>query len=356
MQADLIQIISIVIVIIVFGVGMTLINLRKKDKTPAGLEQNAWQKIEQLNSKKKELQDKKKEESYKYTAKTINDQEYNNFMKIINEDIEKIDSEINSEIAILTKLQSKNTDVDSDIRFTNIKIKGELSEYKQENKNLKEKINELEGFIKEVSKNNNSKITSETDTALLKYYELILNKYRDEINEHEKKTISEIKDMVRPTDLTIKSIVAKYQPIGYDFNKDYITTIRLIYNYLKSEVEVIRNELKILFWIDYSNVIKNKIADEQDISIIFCSCMQALMDENARVEIIMLEDERIHAFIKTKYKNTFYIFDLTQRVPFDTFKNIDEKILYQEYNFNGQKITKRIYAYNQYEYTDYRAE
>ena len=355
MQADLIQIISIVIVIIVFGVGMTLINLKKKDKTPAGIEQSVWQKIETLNNKKKDLLDKKKEMSYKYTAKTVDDQEYTNFMKLINDEIEKIDIEINNEVANLTKIQSKSTDADSDIRFTNIKIKGELSEYKLENKNLKEKINELEGFIKEVSKNNTTQ-TNTTDVALLKYYELILNKYRDEINEREKKTISEIKEMVKPTDLTIKSIVSKYQPIGYDFNKDYLTTIRLIYNYLKSEVDVISNDLKLLFWIDYSNVIKNKVADEQDISIILCSCMQSLSDENSRIEIIMLEDEKVHAFIKTKYKNTFYIFDLTQKVPFDTFKNVDEKALYQEYNFNGIKIAKRIYAYNQYEYVDFRAE
>jgi len=355
MQAEFIQIISIIIVVIVFGVGLTLINMKKKDKTPAGLEQRSWQKNEILNTKKKELLDKKKEMSYKYTAKTVNDQEYTNFMKIINDEIEKIDVEVNNEITQLTKLQSKNTDSDSDIRFTNIKIKGELSEYKLENKNLKEKINELEGFIKEVSKNNGVQ-TNTNDSALLKYYELILNKYKDDINEQEKKTISEIKDMVRPTDLTIKSIVSKYQPIGYDFNRDYLSTIRLIYNYLKSEIDVIRNELKLLFWIDYPSVIKNKVADEQDISIIFCSSMQALADENARIEIIMLEDEKIHAIIKTKYKNTFYIFDLAQKIPFDTFKNTDEKKLYQEYNYNGQKIAKRIYAYNQYEYIDFRAE
>jgi len=354
MIIDLIQIVSIIIIIIVLGVGITLINMRKKDKTPAGLEQSTWQKIEILNNTKKELSDKKKELSYKYTAKSISDEEYSKSLKLLNDEISKIDNEIDFTVNSLTKVQGK-TDIDSDVRFTNIKIKGELSEITIENKNLKEKISELEEFIKNVSKSNNAPV-NENDANIKRYYEIILNKYKDEINETEKKTISEIKDMVRPTDLTIKSLVSKYQPIGYDFNKDYLNSLRQIYNYLKSEVSVIRNDLKILFWIDFANVIKNKIADEQDVSILLCSCMQALSDENARIEIVMLDDEKIHAFVKTKYKNTFYIFDLTQQTPFDMFKDVDEIKLYQNYNLNNNKIAKRIYAYNQYEYVDFRSE
>jgi len=354
MAVNSIQILVVVIIIIIFGVMITLLNMRKKDKTSAGIEQSTWQKIEVLNTKKKELVDKKKELSYKYTAKTVTDSEYSTTIKYLNDEIEKVNQDINSEVNNLTQAQGK-VDAESDVRFTNIKIKSELSETNLENKNLKEKVSELEEFIKNVSKNNNLQTNNE-DTFIKKYYEIILNKYKDEINETEKKTISEIKEMVKPTDLTIKSLASKYQPISYDFNKDYLNTLRQLYNYLKSDVDVIRNDLKLLFWIDFTSIITNKIADEQDISILFCSCMKALSDEEARIEIVMLDDEKIHAFVKTKYKNTFYIFDLAQKVPFDMFKNVDEKQLYQEYNFNNSKIAKRIYAYNQNDYIDFRTE
>jgi len=354
MAINFIQIIVIIVIVIIFGVMITFLNMKKKDKTSAGIEQSTWQNIEILNTRKKELTDKKKELSYKYTAKTISDTEYATNIKYLNDEIEKVNQEINDEVNNLTQIQGK-TDNESDVRFANIKIKSELSEVELENKNLKEKIIELDEYIKSISKNTNVEINNE-DASIKKYYEIILNKYKDEINETEKKTISEIKEMVKPTDLTVKSLVSKYQPISYDFNKDYLNTLKQIYNYLKSDIEVIQNNLKILFWIDFSSVIKNKIADEQDISILFCSCMKALTDEDARIEIVMLDDEKIHAFVKTKYKNTFYIFDLTQKIPFDMFKNTDEKQLYQEYNFNTSKIAKRIYAYNQYEYIDFRAE
>jgi hypothetical protein len=350
MDINFTQILAIIIVIIVFGVVLTLINIKKKNKSVVNKEQTTWMKIEQLNTKKKELLEQKKEVSYKYSAKTVSEDQYSNTLKYINDEIKKIDDSINLEIGKLTKIQGND---ETDDKFTNIKIKGEINEALTENKSLKEKVKELEDFIKNLSKNNSIE-TPNQDNAKLKYYELILNKHKEEINGVERKTISEIKDMVRPNDLTIKSMVSKYQPIGYDFNKDYINTLKQIYNYFKSEVDVIKNNLKVLFWIDFANIIKNKIADEQDISILLCSCMQALGDNNAKIEVVLLDDDKTHSFVKTKYKNTFYIFDLTQKVPFDMFKNIDENKLYEDYKFNGNKINTKIYSYNQYEYTNYK--
>ncbi len=352
MEIDFIQVIVIVVIIIIFGIVITFINLSRKNKVVSiNKEQTTWLSIEQLNNKKKKLLDKKKELSYKYTAKTMDDETYSKAMKYINEEIKEIDQKINSEVSKLTEIQKKDTPKD-DLRFKNIKIKGDLSEVSLENKSLKEKIKELEDFIKNLSKTNTMK-TPESEISKSKYYSLIINKYKNIINENEQKTISQMKDMIKPSDLTVKSVVAKFSPIGYDYNKDYLTALRKTYNYLKSELDIIKNDLKVLFWIDFSKIIKDKLSDEQNSAIFLCSIMQALNDSNSKLDIVKLEDDKIHSVVTTKYKNTFYIFDLVQKVPFDMFKDTDEKKLFEKYHFNSKKIVQRIYSYNQYDYKEH---
>ncbi|MFA5745375.1 MAG: hypothetical protein WC932_00765 [archaeon] len=334
----------------VFGTIITYINLRKRINVPVSQEQNAWQKIENLNDKKRELLKKKEEASFKYSAKSISDDSYANTLKYINNELEKIDNEINTEVSKLTNLQ-KNQDTGGDLRFQNIKLKGELNETKLERDNLKTRVKELEDFVKNLSGTRNIS-TSIQDNLQNKYYEQILDKYKDNINEQEKKTISQIKAMVNPNDLTIKSIVSKYKPIGYEYSKDYIEALRKIYMFFKSEIEVIKTDIKVLYWMDATLIFKTKIADEQDASSLLCSAMQGLGDQETMVFVVLLEDDKTHAFVKTKYKNQHYIFDLTQKGPFEMFINTDEKKLLENYKYNNLKIKKIIYKYNQNNYID----
>jgi len=351
MELEFIQLLIIVIIIIVFGTIITIFNFRKKPKTVVDKEQTTWQTIENLNNDKKELIEKKKEISYKYIAKNITDQDYSEKTKYLNSEIKKVDAKIELEFSKISEIKKDNNPED-ELRFKNIKITGELNETELENRNLKEKVAELESFIKTLSKTNNLEPTSD-DVTKAKYYSIIINKYKNIINDNERKTISEMKDSVKSSDLTIKNIASKFTPIGYDFDKDYIPTLRKIYNYLKSEIDVVTSDLKITYTLSFSKIITEKIADQHSMAILFCSIMHNLEDKNAKIEMVMLENENIHALVSTKYKNTNYIFDLIQKTPFDMFKNQDEKKVYEEYTFNNNKISQRIYAYNQYNYIDF---
>lgn len=350
MNIELIQMISITIIIIIFGIAITYVNLRKKINAPVSKEQNSWQRIENLNDKKKELIRQKEDASLKYGAKSINDETYTNTLKFITSELNKIDTEINQEVSKLTELQ-KTQDTGSDLRFQNIRLKGELNETKLEKENLKQRVKELEEFIKNISGSKNISVSA-NESIQNKYYELILDKYKEEINEQERKTISQIKEMVSPNDLTIKSVVGKYKPVGYDYNKDYIDTLKRIYNFIKSEIDIIKIDIKVLYWMDATTVLKNKYCDDQDAASLLCSTMQALNDYDALVYVVLLDNEQTHSFVKTKYKNLHYIFDLTQKCPFEMYSNTDESKLFENYKFNGNKIKKIIYKYNQNIYVD----
>lgn len=353
MSIELINFLIILIILIVSGVLISIVNLKKtpnNKKSTVNKEQITWQIIDELNEKKKELIEKKKELSYKYTAKTIDDNKYSVALKKLNEEIKNTDNKINAEVSKLTNIQKQDNTQD-DLRFKNLKIKGQLNELKLENENLNEKIVELEQFIKELSKNSSATI-NETEQSKIKYYTVILNKYKDEINKAERKTITEMKQRIIPNDLTIKNIISKFTPIAYDFNKDYIPTLKKVYNYLKSEISIIDNDVDITYYLSFTEILKEKIADAESISILLCSIMQALQDSNAKIEMNMLEQQKVHPFVSTKYKNTYYIFDLVQKIPFDMFKNTDMKELYKNYSYKNLKIVRQIYWYNQNDYEE----
>ncbi len=354
MTIDFSQILIIIFIFLIFGTLIVVVNLRAKKKEPVNKEQMSWQVIETLNNRKKELLEQKKELSYKYTAKSVDENLYSKTLKYINEELTKIDGKINEEVSKLTTIQKKDNP-EEELRFKNLKIKGDLNEVSVENITLKERITELEDFIKNISKQNEAK-ASEEDINKIKYYEIIINKYKDVINENERKTISQLKDMVRPNDLTIKSVVSKFTPIAYDYNKDYTNTLRKVYNYLRTEIDVVKNDLKIIFWMDFSKIIRDKVCDEQTISVILCSAMQGMQDSMASIEVVLLEDDKVHSFVTTKIKETHYILDIVQNLPFDTYKGTDIGKLYEEYRFNDRKIVKKIYSYNHLDYTDYSNE
>lgn len=354
MMIDFSQILIIIFIFLVFGTLIAIVNLRAKKKEPVNKEQITWQNIEMLNNKKKELLEQKKELSYKYTAKSIDETFYSKTLKYINDELSKIDLKINEEVDKLTNIQKKDSP-EEELRFKNLKIKGDLNELSVENTTLKERIIELEDFIKNIKKQNDVKISAE-DVNKIKYLVLIINKYKDLINENERKTISQLKEMVKPTDLTIKSISSKFTPIAYDFNKDYLQTLRKAYNYLRTEINIINNDLKIIFWMDFSKIIKEKVCDEQTISVMLCSVMRSLQDNMATIDVVLLEDDKVHSFVTTKIKETYYILDLVQNVPFETYKGNNADQLFEEYRFENKKIVRKIYSYNNQEYTDYSSE
>lgn len=345
------QILIIIIIFLLFGTLIAVVNLRtKKKKEPINKEQSAWQKIDELGVKKKELLEQKKELSYRFTAKSIDDLTYTKTLKYINDELLKIEEKINAEVVTLSELQKKENP-DDELRLKNLKIKGNLNELSVENNTLKERIKELEEFIKNM-KSQNPDLKQE-DSLQIKYFKLIINKYKDLINENERKTISQLKEMIKPSDLTIKGIVSKFTPIGYDFNKDYVHTLRKVYNYLRNEITIVNTDLKIQFWMSFSRIITEKVCAEENIATLFCSIMRSLQDNMAIIDVVLLEDDKVHSFVTTKIKETYYIFDLVQNIPFDTYKDTDQNKLYEDYRLHGKKILRKIYSYNNLEYTDY---
>ena len=220
---------------------MALLKIMKQ-KSIIEKEQNIWKQIEILNNKKKELIEQKN--------KLIESKNYEDAENISQEiiDLEARKSNLYLE---LEQIQRENNNTEKKRKYN------EFYELIRANQKLTSENNQLKNIIEKQKKEIETK-----ENKKEKYYKAVIEKNKEKLNEFNNKTITEIKNTINPDDLTIKNIVEKFKPIGYDFNKDYLNTLKTIYNFLKQEITIIDPELKILIYDDATTIIKNKITND----------------------------------------------------------------------------------------------
>lgn len=192
----------------------------------------------------------------------------------------------------------------------------------------------------------------ERELKLLRLYRLLLKKYADAINDKEKRTIGQIKGIVDRDDMTIQSIVSDFKPKDYDFDRDYLGIAQNIYEYVLKEIDFVKADVDISFWLSPKEVLENKIADDEDLAVFLCSLLFALKDEKAHVVISELDNLSTHAFVITEFKSRFILLDPSQKKPFHSFIGTLESVM-EKYSFDGAKLKRFLYKFNHAEYEQF---
>ncbi len=186
-----------------------------------------------------------------------------------------------------------------------------------------------------------------------RFYRLLLRKYSSTINEHEKKTVGELKALVNKDDLTVQSLANQFMKEDYDFGKDYLGSAKELVDYLKAiEYVSLDPDLKLNFWLTPKEILNEKISDDEDFAVFLCSLLYAFGDNEAEVVVAELDNLNTHAIVVTKYKGKFFLFDPCQKKDFDFFSGSKESIL-ESYSFEGAKIRRFIYKFNNSNYEQF---
>ncbi|QQR92812.1 MAG: hypothetical protein IPJ89_01040 [Candidatus Iainarchaeum archaeon] len=179
----------------------------------------------------------------------------------------------------------------------------------------------------------------------LKLYRVLLDKYGELINQQEQRTVGQIKALVDTEDLNIQNLITLYKPEPYAYEKDYLETVQKIYEFLTKEIQYVPNDLNLNFWLSPKEILINKISDDEDLSVLLCTCMSALGDNNAFVYVMELEDGSTHAVVLSTINNVTLLLDPCLQHGF--FKYYGEKgYVFKKYQFNGKKITRAVYRFN----------
>ncbi len=180
-----------------------------------------------------------------------------------------------------------------------------------------EDINNLEEELKAVKKKN-----------LL--YSILLDRYRDLIEEKEEKSISALKYLINPEDKFIRSKVEEIKKQFEEYSNK--KAIQKTIEYIKT-IESIR--WPVSFWLSFEDVDKYKIGDDMDKCLILCSLLKAL-----HIDSQILIDEDKHPYLLYNLDKDSFLIDCDKG---EIDKGLKKDIL----------VSKTfIYAFNDKEYED----
>lgn len=142
---------------------------------------------------------------------------------------------------------------------------------------------------------------------ILKIYKAIISRYREMIEEKEKKTIPELKMLIQPENPAVlsicNSIKANFRP--YIYKEHFLKAAELCHDFVKEEIA---NEvLPVDFWMRPEEILEIGAADEVDKAIFLCSLLIALENKSAKVLIESAEAKR--AFVIFEFGGDFYLID-----------------------------------------------
>lgn len=181
---------------------------------------------------------------------------------------------------------------------------------------------------------------------------MLLDKYAGLINEKEQRTVGEIKGLINPDDLSVQNMVARFRPETYQFQKDFLFTAQQIVEFLTHEIKYVPNDLSINFWLSPTEILTNKVSDDEDLAVLVCTCLAALGDEKAAVYVMELEDMRTHAVVMTEVNEKTLLLDPSTGHGF--FKYYGEKsYVFKKYQFEGKKVKRALYRFNRETYEQF---
>lgn len=135
-------------------------------------------------------------------------------------------------------------------------------------------------------------------------YRTIILRYQNFIEESESKSISELKELVRPHDKTVMelkiSILDSFHP--YVYEESFLSAAQLAINHV-SQLRIV--PLPLNFWLSFEDMERLKAADSIDRAVYLCSILRSLDNDNARVYIA----ENKKPYLLFEFKGQHYLID-----------------------------------------------
>lgn len=179
----------------------------------------------------------------------------------------------------------------------------------------------------------------------IRFYELVLNRYRQMIEQSESKTIADLKALINPHDETIlrmkEEIVSNMRPYIYEqhFNAAAESAHKLV-----RELRTLKNPID--FWLTPKDLVTLRGGDPMDKAVFLCSLLISL--DNPDAYVIVGVNNGIKVAVIYKHNETWRLLDTTSRA---TISGEKDKII--EEWFGGER---QIYEFNNVYYNQLKGE
>jgi len=136
----------------------------------------------------------------------------------------------------------------------------------------------------------------------VKIYHLILSRYKEHIEKHERSSLSELRQMITPYNDFIKSlrdkIIEDLQP--YSYEKHFFSAVQKVTEYIRSIKNI---KLDIVFWMSFEELDSLKAGPLIDQAIFLTSLLRSLGSNDTKVYISFLGK----IYVGFSWNNTHYL-------------------------------------------------
>jgi len=182
--------------------------------------------------------------------------------------------------------------------------------------------------------------TEPEEAPRLRLYRLIIDRYRDKIEEYETKSVSDLKLLIQPRNPLIirirESIAEDFHP--YIYEENFLPSAKMAFSRVAAFKTV---SSPVPFWLTLEEIEGMEAGDEIDKSIYLCSVLRSLGSENAKV---FLTDTQ-NSYVLFQYMGKSFVADHSKG-------EIIEKASGKE--AMDSLPGKLLYAFNDKEYEDFQ--
>ncbi|MCX6773285.1 MAG: hypothetical protein NTV88_05985, partial [Candidatus Micrarchaeota archaeon] len=146
------------------------------------------------------------------------------------------------------------------------------------------------------------------DELRLKLYKLIIDRYRDMIEQGETRSVTDLKAMIVPHHEKLlelrESITENFHP--YVYEEHFLQAAKMCFEHVSSFKTI---SAPISFWLEFSEMQFLMAGDEIDKSILLCSLLRSLGSQNAKV---FMTDNH-NSYVLFQFGSKSYIADYSQK-------------------------------------------
>jgi len=175
------------------------------------------------------------------------------------------------------------------------------------------------------------------DELRLKLFRLIIERYREDIEEHENKSVSDLKGMVLPHDPIITktrdSLLESFRP--YIYEEHFLPAAKMCCEYVSSFATI---SPPVAFWLTISDMQSILAGDEIDKSILLCSLLRSIGSPDARIFV-------------TNTKNSYVLCSFGGKFHLSAHSGAEPAICESEQEALLRMSGKPLYSFNDRDYS-----
>ncbi len=182
----------------------------------------------------------------------------------------------------------------------------------------------------------------------------IIEKYSDQINSFEVKSIPQLKSFINPEDKVVQKISEKLKEeftvkSGKKYAPEFLSTLSFAAFHFVSKFEIIGADLPVSFWFTPSDVLELGAADVFDRAIFLCSLLINL-GATAKVHVLEVEGGLRHPVVIANIDKT-YLFDAFP--PGEYLTGETQKDVLQKFVLSGKTYTRSLFEFSSTSYDEF---